>query len=181
MEHANCLQCGEPIAAEDAGLCARCTREVHGTEPTESRCRDCGASIAHIAGVQPGVTFRLCPNCQPDELDALMSDELEPPPARGVPAIGATFEQVCENFFAANPPPRRRSKLRTFTCLGAKRGHCGHVHRKFVAALECIGRDLRATTRAGEVISDRMPVPTDGSALSAAERAELTRWESTPW
>lgn len=45
MLHANCLQCGEPICAEDAGLCPRCTREVHEPEPPVAeikRCPGCG-------------------------------------------------------------------------------------------------------------------------------------------
>lgn len=45
MEHANCLQCGELIHAEDGGLCARCTAQVHEPEPAAAeirRCPGCG-------------------------------------------------------------------------------------------------------------------------------------------
>lgn len=76
-EHANCLQCGASIAAEDGGLCLGCAAEVHGPEPEEGRCTACGAAIAYVAGVEPGITFRVCPQCDPDELDALM----QTPPA----------------------------------------------------------------------------------------------------
>lgn len=69
----------------------------------------------------------------------------------------------------------------TYTCQGTVRGCCGITHRKFVRALECIGRDIRATTRAGEVISDRLPVHTDGTPLTDDERARFQAWESSPW
>jgi hypothetical protein len=72
-------------------------------------------------------------------------------------------------------------KARTFTCEGETRGSCGCVHRKFDAALACIGRDIRETTRLGAVISDRMPVATDGTSLTEDERAKFQQWESSPW
>lgn len=50
MEHACCLSCGAAIAAEDGGLCAPCTAQVHPPEPAApelERCPVCGEPRAY--------------------------------------------------------------------------------------------------------------------------------------
>ena len=157
--------------------------------------------------VDPGrIEFRPykgnCPCCYAEhergELDRYRDAGVEEPYLMGIAhaaleALGRTFApctggewKLCTNHRrretrAAGARGASRRAGYIYTCEGKQDGTCGLVHRKFAAALECCGRRLRATKRAGGPLSDRAPAHTDGTPLTPDEARKLREWESSPW